>query len=71
MNKLFSVGLGAVFGVIAVICYFEIENWVDCSGMNSTTEMFITDLFPLALGVGGLIFILKGGVGRGQRGQRQ
>ena len=62
MSKLFLVLFGSVWIVLSIIMFLAFENAVDTSAWPTVTEAIVTDLFPIALGLGGLFLIISGGV---------
>ena len=61
MNKLFLVLFGSVWIVLSIIMFLAFDNAVDTSAWPPVTEAIVTDLFPIAMALGGLFFIISGG----------
>jgi len=61
MSKLFLVLFGSVWIVLSIIMFLAFDNAVDTSAWPPVTEAIVTDLFPIAMALGGLFFIISGG----------
>jgi len=60
MGKIFQVGIGAIMAVFSIIVVVDFVAAVDTSGWPTIVATITGTFFPMILGIGGLVVILRG-----------